>query len=218
VLWYLRNLKRGKRFPLWTMLTAGLLMATVGVVIVAFREQHAVRYLNPVAFLSQQGVSLNVTECAIEYRHDFERYGFSYLLHDLTSAFVPVMEVGEGKLIARDLSLFLNPAAFEQGDGTGSDYLAQLYVAGATWGVFLGSIFVGFLFAWLQRIGNSLWGRIAMICIGQSLIYIPRGGLLEPFSQAVKIGLPMLVLLFIADFWTSHHGFKQTSGQHTLEA
>ena len=218
MLWYLRNLKRGKPFPLRTMLIAGFVMTTVGVVIVAFREQHAVQYLNPMAFLAQQGISFNVTECAIEYRHAFERYGASYLLHDLTAAFVPVMEAKDGQFIARDLSLFLNPFSFEQGAGTGSDYLAQLYVAGAIRGVFLGSLFVGFLFVWLQRIGKELWGQIVMVCIGQSLIYIPRGGLLEPFSQGVKVGLPILALLWIADFWTRHDSHKQLSAQHVLKA
>ncbi len=218
VLWYLRNLKRGKPFPLWTMLTAGILMASLGVIIVAFREQHQVQYLNPVAFLSQQGVSFNATECAIEFRHEFQRYGASYLLHDLTSAFVPVMEAGEGEFIARDLSLFLNPVTFEQGNATGSDYLAQLYVAGATWGVFIGSLFVGFVFVWLQRMGRGLWGGIAMVCIGQSLIYIPRSGLLEPFSQAIRIGLPMIAMLWIAGLWANRHGREHPPQPSVLEA
>ena len=199
-LWYLRNPKQGKRFPLPTILFAGLLMASLGVVILAFREQHAVEYLNPMAFVAQQGVSLNVTEAAIEYRHVFEPHGVSYIVHDLLGAFVPVMDATGGKFMPRDLSLFLNPFMFAQGNGTGSDYLAQLYIAGKLWGVLWGSIFVGAVFAWLQRVGKDVWGGIAMVCIGQYLIYIPRGGILEPLSQGIRIGIPMLILLWTANY------------------
>ena len=218
LLWYVHNLKHGKRFPLQRILVVGVLMATLGVAIVAFREQHDIQYINPMSFLAQQGISLNVTECAIEFRHVFERHGASYLLHDFTAAFVPVMDAGKGQFMARDLSLFLNPSAFESGNGTGSDYLAQLYIVGGVWGIAIGSLFVASLFVGLQRMGKNLWGGIAMVCLGQSLIYIPRGGLLEPFSQAIKVGIPMLIMLWAADIWVRYRDYGSPPEKHPLES
>lgn len=197
-LWFIRNLKRGKHFPLPTLMAVGVLLSLVAVVIVGLREQHAVQYQNPLAFLVGQGISLNVTEAAVEFRHVFAPHGASYLLHDLDSAFVAVMEAKPGELFGQDLSVFLNPISYSWGAGTGSSYLAESYIAGGIAGVCIASVAIGLTFAWIQRLSGRFTGGILMVLLGQFLIYTPRTGLLEPISQGIKAGLPLCILLLMA--------------------
>jgi hypothetical protein len=198
-LWFIRNIKRGKGFPLLVLVLGGVALTSIGFLALAFREQHDVNYINPLQFAVQQGISLNVTECAVEFRHVFNTHGASYLLHGLESVFIPVEKAKSGQLFSQDLSVFLNPIAYSMGTGTGSAYMAEAYIAGGLFAVCTASFVLGIAFAWIQRLGGRFSGGIAMVCFGQFLIYTPRSGLFEPVSLALKTALPLGLILFTAN-------------------
>ncbi len=197
VLWYIYNLKHGKRFRMLPVISAGLLLTAVGLLVAGFREQRTIESLGPIGFLSVQGVSLNVTECAIAFQDIFSPHAFSYLLHGLGESFVAVTTLPEGSIFANDLSIFLSAEAYRLGGGTGSTYLAEAYVLGGMPMVVISSLLVGLVLSWVHRQSSSFAGALLLVCALPSLIYLPRSGLVAPFSATLKNLIPILFMLCI---------------------
>ena len=198
ILWLIRNLKEGKRFSRLVLVSVAVILSVVGVITASFRESRKMDSLNPLLFLVGQGISLNVTECSVEDRAMFYPYRWSYIFYDLESPFRSVRKFKPGQLFDQDLSTFLNPISYSWGAGTGSSYLAEAYIVGGLLGVILASLALGLLFAWIHSTCGSLWGGIVLVCFGQTLIYLPRSGLLEPISSGIKMIIPILLVLVVS--------------------
>jgi oligosaccharide repeat unit polymerase len=185
-IWLLHNLKTGKRFRLVHVAVAALLINSIAIAIAAYREDSSIKMLSPFAFLASQGVSMNVTEAAVQYRDRFARHGLSYVIDGFTSGISPSASSGEGRLWTTDLTAYLNPIASRMGFGTASTYLAELYLLAGIPAVILGSLAVGYSLKILHRISSSAPGAIAMAFVLPSLIYLPRAEFLNPLAAFVK--------------------------------
>jgi oligosaccharide repeat unit polymerase len=193
VLWFIRNLKTGKKFNLVPLLSAVLLITVLSVAIVGFREQRESQWMGPLGFVSGQGISLNVTELAVENRSMFDRNTGRYLIGLITSIVRPNEEN-----FPSDLSLYLNPVAYSQGFATGSSYLAEAYLLAGVAGVLIASVIIGYVLSWMHGRSSTWKGAVLVLASLGLIIYMPRGGLLDPVTGTVKQLLAMVAAFALA--------------------
>lgn len=185
-IWLLHNLKTGKGFRLVHIAAAALVINSIAVAVAAFREDSTLKMLSPIAFLAGQGVSLNVTESAVQYHDRFAQHGFAYLIDGFTTGLTPTDSADEGHLWTNDLTAYLNPVAAKMGFGTASSYLAELYLLSGFPAVILGSVAIGYCLAYLHRISSSTTGAIVLGFVLPAVIYLPRAEFLNPVAVFVK--------------------------------
>jgi len=185
-IWLLHNLKTGHRFRLAHVAIAALVINSIAIAVAAYREDSRIKMLSPFAFLASQGVSMNVTEAAVEYRDRFARHGLAYVVDGFITGISPIPSPEEGRLWTDDLTAYLNPVAARMGFGTASTYLAELYLLAGVPAVILGSLAVGYSLKFLNGISGSAPGAIVMAFVLPSLIYLPRAEFLSPLATLVK--------------------------------
>lgn len=193
-LWFLHNLKTGKGFRLLTLGIVGLMGSVAAVAISGFREMRHTALVGPGGFITGQGISMGVTQIAVEYRPLFAPHVRSYFVSELLQAFYPGSHFAQGQLFDNDISVFLNVDAFRKGFGTGSSYLAEAYIAGGILGVILVSILVGLALRWLHRISGNFAGAVVVGTLLPTVIYLPRAQILGPIAAAIR-ALPAFVLI-----------------------
>jgi hypothetical protein len=198
-LWYLAKVKSGLRARLYSagLLGAGLVL--MGSFIGSFRAGNVEfsALAVPSQFIASQGASLNITEVAIAFRGRFAPRIFSNLADELRSAFFPTDHVAyvAGKNFDADVSMFLNPAAYQMGNGSGSSYLAEGYLAGGLCGVAIVSTLLGALFHAVHVCARNPLPLFLIAMILPDVLLMPRGGLLDWVSAALRVGLSVLLLL-----------------------
>jgi hypothetical protein len=195
-IWFIHYLKTGGRFRLPQLMVAGLIVSLLAVWIAAFREQQQLDVLSPIGFVAAEGISLGVTEAAVEYFDDFSRYGSAYIWNGFVMVIVPSV-AERGHSWSGDLSKFLNLNAAERGYGTGSSYLAELYLFGGIPAVVAGSLFIGYFLSKLHQLSARIGGGIVLAFLLPSLIYLPRVELLNPLAVMVRMAMSAVVLALI---------------------
>jgi hypothetical protein len=199
-LWFLHNLKTGKRFRLATLAIVVLAGSFAAVAISGFREMRSTAVVGPAGFIAGEGVSMGVTQVAVQYRPLFEPHAKAYLANELLQAFYPGSHFGQGELFDNDISVFLSVDAFREGYGTGSSYLAEAWIAGGFFAVLIVSILIGLALRALHRLGAGFAGAVAVAILLPSVIYLPRAQLLSPIATGLKSGLvflPMVPVLWL---------------------
>jgi len=205
-LWFLHNLKTGKRFRPVALATVVLVGSFAAVAISGFREMRSTAVTGPAGFIAGQGISMGVTQVAVQYRPLFAPHAKTYLANELLQAFYPGSHFGQGQLFDNDISVFLNLDAFREGFGTGSSYLAEAWIAGGLLAVLFVSILIGLALRLLHRIGATFLGAAAIAIVLPSVIYLPRAQLLSPIAAGLKCGLIFLPMLPLLAFvrWLIH--------------
>jgi len=199
-LWFLHNLKTGKRFRLVTIATVVLGGSFAATAISGFREMRTTAVVGPAGFIAGQGISMGVTQVAVQYRPLFAPHAKTYLVNEILQAFYPGSHFGQGELFDNDLSVLLNQDAFREGYGTGSSYLAEAWIAGGFLAILIVSVLIGLALRALHRIGASFAGAVAVAILLPSVIYLPRAQLLSPIATGLKSGLiflPMFPALWL---------------------
>ncbi len=214
-LWYLHKLKTGKRFNLTALALAAAAISLVAVAVAAIRQEQSIQLLSPLGFLAQQGVSLNVTEMAIALHHTFAPYGLRYLWGGFIYSIVRPPLTPQHQLWTTELTLYLNPVAQELGFGTASTYLAELYLAGGTAAVVLGSLAVGWTLHGVHQASRRAWGAVLLAFVLPSLIYLPRLEMLGPLAALVKASASLLAIaVFVACFEAARGMLRRAAGFH----
>jgi oligosaccharide repeat unit polymerase len=198
-LWYVAKVKSGQRARLYTAGLLGGALVLAGSLIGSFRAADAgsSAFDGPSQFVAGQGSSLNITEVAIAYRRQFAPQIFSNLADELRSAFFPTdhMAYVAGKNFDADVSMFLNPTAYQLGSGSGSSYLAESYLAGGLGGVVLASALLGALFHGMNVYARNPVALFLIAMILPDMLLMPRGGLLDWVSASLRVALSVLLLL-----------------------
>jgi len=153
-------------------------------------------------FLDEQGASLNVVALAIDYRTSLPQ-GRNYLLgplfekafglwmsllrHPNPFAGQSVERALEGQNLAHILSYLYMPNVYLSGGGLGSSFVAELFVTAGVPGVFLGSLVLGVVLAFLPRLIHRtyLTGVLALLIV-RSLLWAPRGSYLGVIIDLVN--------------------------------
>ena len=175
-LWFLQKLKTGQRFRLRAMITLVVSLSIIGSLVAGSRENRAAEMMSPLGFISAQGISMQVTEAAVEFRQRFDGHAVSYIGNHLWSGFLPSTELRQLSL-HNDLSMFLNPVSFANGFATGSTYLAECYLAFGILGVLVASIAIGFALRCLHHAGGNFTGAVIVAVVLPCIMYLPRSGL-----------------------------------------
>lgn len=194
-LWFLRNLKTGKGFRPLTLGIVLLAGSFAAVAISGFREMRHTALVGPGGFIAGQGISMGVTQIAVQYRPLFAPHVNRYFQNEALQAFYPGSHFAQGQLFDNDISVFLNAEAFQAGFGTGSSYLAEAYIAGGVAGVLIASLLIGFALRGLHRLGGSFVGAVALATLLPSFIYMPRAQILGPVAAALKNGPVLLAII-----------------------
>jgi hypothetical protein len=100
-----------------------------------------------------------------------------------------------GKNFDADVSMFLNPTAYQMGSGAGSSYLAEAYVAGGLAGVVIVSAALGALFHGMNLYARNPFGLFLIAMILPDVLLMPRGGLLDWVSASLRVGISVLLLV-----------------------
>lgn len=198
-LWFIHNLKTGKRFKPMPLIVTGVAVSLLAVVVAAFRANLALQLLSPLGFLAQQGISLHVTEAAVAYRHLFSRYGAAYVFWGFVNELAPLSNPAH-RLWTTDLTIFVNPKAERLGFGVGSSYLAELYLLGGLTATVIGSAIVGGCLHLLHRISMKTSGAVILAIVLPHLIYLPRAPLLSPLAYLIRGGAVAMVVAVLVLF------------------
>ena len=202
-MWFIFNLKTGRRFKLIPLTVIAVLISVLAVTIAGFREEQSVELLSPVGLIAQQGISLNVTEAAVQFSNIFSRYGAGYVWGGFVNGFAPTRTNAPGWLWSGDLSVYMNPVASSLGFGTASSYLAELFLFAGIPAVILGSLAIGYALSLLHNLSSRPWGAVVLAFALPSMIYLPRLELLNPAATLIKslISLaPVAVFAFLFRF------------------
>jgi len=198
-LWYLAKVKSGRRAPLYSVALIGAGLVFAGSLIGSFRASSEESSVLDGAsqFVAGQGVSLNVTEVAVAYRRRFAPHIVSNLADELQSAFFPTDHTKyiAGKNFDADLSMFLNPTAYQMGSGSGSSYLAEAYLVGGLGGVVIISGLLGAFFRGMHGCAQNPFGLFLVAMILPDMLLMPRGGLLDWVSASLRVGISVVLLL-----------------------
>jgi len=198
-LWFLMNLKTGRRFRLPMLVASAAVISVSAVLVGFFREDNTFEMVSPIGFLVMQGVSMNVTEAAVKYYGTFSPYGWEYLWGGFVNGLTPTAASGL-HLWSGDLSVYLNPISSNMGFGTASSYLAELYLFGGITAVAIGSLLIGYCLNFLHRLSSRSIGVLLMAFILPPVIYLPRLEMFNPLAVLLKscVGLSAVVAFVIA--------------------
>lgn len=198
-LWYISKVKSGRRAPFYSGAAVGIGLILAGSLIGWFRTGNldSSELGGAAQFIAGQGASLNVTEVAIAYRERFAPRIFPNLADELQSAFFPTDHANyiAGKNFDADVSFFLNPVAYQMGQGGGSSYVAEAYVAGGLAGVVAVSALLGMLFHDMHLGARSPRLLFLIATTLPDILLMPRGGLLDWVSASFRVGISVFLLL-----------------------
>ena len=203
-LWWVSRIKSDRKPRILPLVVLALGLLLVADVVQENRkgEGEAGSYkFSPVNLVISQGISINTTEVAIQYRDLFRPYASSYLLTELQSAFVAsdVTNYRRGKSLAIDVSVFLQPALYSAGFGTGGSYIAEEYVIAAMTGVAVISIVLGLVLQLFYRFSsNPLTLYLCAIAFPDFLL-MPKGQLLDWISVFLK---NLILIAFVVLGWS----------------
>ena len=197
-LWYLAKVKSNQpaRWTAVALLGMGLVVMASLIGFLRADSSESFALAGTSRFLEEQGASLDVTSVAIAYRRHFAPHISSYLIGELELAFVPPDQTRylPGQRFADDISMFLNPSAYQLGFGTGSSYLAEAYVMGGLTGVVTISGLLGIFLHRMHLYSRSPLGLFLVTMLLPDVLWMARGGLLDCVSVAARIALSLLLL------------------------
>ena len=158
----------------------------------------------PVKVLAGQGLSFNVTQIAVKYHSLFSPFGTSYLLRELTDAFIAndASNYYRGRALAFDISVLLNPQLFVMGYGTGSSCIAEAYVIGGVAGVAIISLLIGLFLRLGQHFSRNLLSLFVVAMVLPDALIMPRSGLLDWVSALVRSAIAVLLLAIGWQFYS----------------
>jgi oligosaccharide repeat unit polymerase len=197
-LWYVAKVKSGQRARLYTAALLGAALLLAGSFIGGFRAANdgEIALNLPTQFVFGQGSSIDITQVAIAYQRRFAPGILANLADELRSAFFPTDHAAyvAGKNFDADVSMFLNPAAYELGSGSGSSYLAEAYLAGGILGVAVVSTLLGALFHTMNVYARHPFSLFLTAMVLPDILLMPRGGLLDWVSASLRVALSLLLL------------------------
>lgn len=155
-----------------------------------------------IGFLVQQGITADITLIVLDDLQYFSQNSVDYFLRQFLVPFYSQPEVQQGWFLQNDISMRVMPEAYGLGYGSGSSYLAELYLLGGWAAVCIGSLFIGWLLSNLRRFYQGIGGAITfwVIC---GVAYYPKAMLQDPVHNLMRYAVPILFLA--ACCWLLRH-------------
>jgi hypothetical protein len=105
------------------------------------------------------------------------------------------------------------PEAYALGFGTGSSYLAELYLLGGGLAIGVASLAIGCVLTILSSKASGFAGAVSF-WMTAGFIYYPRTMLQEPVHNLIRYGLPMLALAFAAALLFPFSSLRAPNPEH----
>lgn len=171
-------------------------------------------------FFESQGTTINVLGYAYEYADKLPQHNFLYLFDDTYTFLVanPISSLFTGKHVylvntveralkgtSLDQTLYylINSESYLRGNGCGSSYVAETYLAFGYAGSFLFNIVLANVLNKINGYGyNSLWKNVLLLIFVLSIFFIPRAGFddfVGEFASATHILVIMGVWMLYKD-------------------
>lgn len=171
-------------------------------------------------FFESQGTTINVLGYAYEYADKLPQPNFLYLFDDTYTFLVanPISSLFTGKHVylvntveralkgtSLDQTLYylINSESYLRGNGCGSSYVAETYLAFGYAGSFLFNIVLANVLNKINGYGyNSLWKNVLLLIFVLSIFFIPRAGFddfVGEFASATHILVIMGVWMLYKD-------------------
>lgn len=153
-------------------------------------------------FLVQQGITADITLIVLDDLKYFSENSVNYFFRQFLAPFYSQPEVQQGWFLQNDISMRVMPEAYDLGYGSGSSYLAELYLLGGWAAVCVGSLSIGWLLSSLRRFYQGIGGAITfwVIC---GVAYYPKAMLQDPVHNLMRYAAPILFLA--ACCWLLRH-------------
>ena len=194
VLMYRQKIIKG--FKVSYLLFIGAFVIFSSVFISFFRESKEFESESLISnFFYGQGASSTITMLAVEKYNIFHPHSFNYIFNGLLLSFRHQNSFGPGSALANDFTNYLSPNAFDLGFGTGTTYLAELYLVYGIPTVVLGTFIVGIFLSLSKNYTQGLLGTLSFIFV-MGCVYLPRTSLLEPFGEMIKYGITCCTVYF----------------------
>jgi O-antigen polysaccharide polymerase Wzy len=196
VFFLMYKLRFGGKFS-WRGLLAMLgPIIVIAVLVEVMREQKGESIVTGTlltGFLAQQGVSAGVSLVVLDDLTYFAGSAWSYFWHQFLVPFYSQPEVPQGWFLANDISMKVMPDAYAAGFGTGSSYLAELFLLGGWAGVCAGSLLIGWLLSIARYFYQGVAGAVVfwIVC---GVVYYPRTMLQEPVHNLFRYAAPIILL------------------------
>lgn len=144
-------------------------------------------------FLTQQGVSAGVSLIVLDNPTYFNKNSWGYFFHQFAAPFYAQPEVPQGWFVANDISMMIMPEAYALGFGTGSSYLAELFMLGGWVAVCIGSLAIGWVLTKATGFSQGVSAALTfwIIC---GIVYYPRTMLQDPIHNLMRYAIPTLLL------------------------
>lgn len=197
------KLRFGGKFSLRGLVTLLLVIISMAITVEITREQKSESSVAGsllTGFLAQQGVSAGVSLVVLDNPSYFAQHPWDYFFHQFTAPFYSQPEVPKGWFVANDISMMVMPDAYALGFGTGSSYLAELFMLGGWAGVCIGSLAIGWLLTKAKRFTSGIRGAL-MFWVVCGVVYYPRTMLQDPIHNLMRYALPTLFLAGICMLW-----------------
>lgn len=199
VLVFFYKVKFNKGFSIRELISLLAVIVLLAVLVEVTREQKdssSVQGNILFGFLLQQGVTAGVNIEVLKEFDFFYKNAGSYLFHQFLAPFYSQSEVQQGWFLANDISMRIQPEAFDLGFATGSSYLAELLLIGGWIGVCIGSLGIGMVLNILSRQYQGVFGAIALwITVG--IVYYPRTMLQEPVHNLFRYAVPVFFIFLL---------------------
>jgi hypothetical protein len=199
-LWYVARVKNSKKTRIVALALIALLAIVAADLFQNLRDDP--RSISKYAFVPGQFLTLNfnsfdVTAVAVKYRHELGRYVYSYLLYELADAFVSpdVHAYFPGRRLSFDVTVLLNPIAFDQGYGTAGSYVAEAYLIGGVGTLIAISLLIGAGLHVLHLLSRNALSLFVVAMVLPDVLSMPRGQLLDWVSVLVRNGISVGLLV-----------------------
>ncbi len=198
-LWYAAGIKSRKKMRNTAVIVLACVLFVIAGVFQALREDSdsvTAYAVDPLKFVTLAGNSLDVTLVVLKYPEIFTPYVASYSWNELTFGFTPhdLQHYFRGRELGHDVSVLLNPVAFEQGLGTAGSYIAEEYIIGGVTAVIALSLLIGLGLHLLYRMSRNAFTLFIVVMLLPDVLSMPRGDLLGWLSVLARTCLFLVVL------------------------
>ncbi len=205
-LWYAGGIKSGKRTRSTAVVVLACVLFVIAGVFQALREDSdsvTAYTVDPLKFVTLAGNSLDVTLVVLRYPQIFRPYAGTYFWNELTFGFSPhdLQHYFRGRELGHDVSVLLNPIAFEQGLGTAGSYIAEEYIIGGVPAVVVLSLLIGLGLHLLYRMSHNAFTLFIVVMLLPDVLSMPRG---DVFGWLSVLARTCLFLVVLAVGWKAY--------------
>ncbi|WP_147205733.1 O-antigen polysaccharide polymerase Wzy [Segetibacter aerophilus] len=196
ILVYKQKIKKGFNISYLAVISALVVIASI--FIASFRENRELDSSSLLsAFFYTQGNSSIVSALAVEEYDRFHPFSFNYLFKPILLSFRHQNLFKPGDIFATDLTNYLSPMSFDLGFGTGTSFIAELYLLSGIPTIIIGTFLIGLLMSVLRNYLYGIAGTMSFIIL-MGCVYLPRSSYFEPVSGIIKYGIPCLFVYFLS--------------------